>query len=446
MTFLIVAVTILATVLAFVVYKYATSVNKADNSQIESLQSEVNRLTLEKAVAEERLEQQKIAADELLKSKLADAERLRLSEREAAEKRIAEERASLGERFKALATEILQANSKQLDSQSRISLEAILSPVKASLETFTRDFKDCYNVEARDRLSLREGIQSLMELNRRVSDEANRLTHALKGDTGIQGKWGEMVLQNILEHSGLEQSRWFITQDSSTDDEGKRLRPDAVINCPQERKIIIDSKVSLSAYLDWMNADSDKQRDECVKAHLRSIDNHIRCLRDKSYQDRVGVQKADFVLMFMPHEGAYIMAMQANPNLWQQAYESRVIIVSPTHLITVVKLVEQMWYAENRDVNAIKIADEARKMLEKLMGMLDDISKVGDSLTKSQTAYENAIKKLKDGPGNVIKHIETLNRLGIRAKKAIPTRFADAQGCDDDNTSLLTEQSEINED
>ena len=414
---------ILALALGFVAFKLLQSSKK-----LSDLQSENKQLALDKALADERL----LAADQLLKSKLEDAERLRKTEIEAMESRIAEERASLGERFKALAADILQANSQQLDQRSRTSLEAVLAPMKTSLEAFTRDFKDCYATEHSDRLSIREGIQSLMELNKRVSDETNRLTHALKGNTRVQGQWGEMVLQNILEHSGLEEGRWFITQDSTTD-EGLRLRPDAVITCPKERKIIIDSKVSLSAYLDWLNADTDAKRDTCAKAHIRSIENHVRQLRDKGYQDHIGTHKADFVLMFMPHEGAYILAMQAAPELWQRAYENRVVIVSPTHLVTVIKLVEQMWQTEDHNVNAMRIADETGKMLEKLIGMLSDFAKVGETLTKSQEAYENAMRKLKEGPGNVVKRIEDIGKLGIRAKKSLPAKLQSP--CDEESAS-----------
>ena len=377
--------------------------------KIETLKADNAQLALDKTRVEERL---------------AAEERRREADAEAMERRIADERAALGERFKAMAVEVLQANSRQLDQQSRTSLEAVLNPMKTSLENFTRDFKDCYATEHSDRLSLREGIQTLAELNRRVSEETQRLTHALKGDTRMQGHWGEMVLQNILEHSGLEQGRWFVTQESDTDENGNRLRPDAVINCPKERKIIIDSKVSLSSYLDWLNADDDAARESCSKAHVKSVENHIRCLRDKSYQDRIGVCKADFVLMFMPHEGAYLMAMQSAPDLWQRAYESRVVIVSPTHLVTVVKLVEQMWQSEDHNINALKIAEEAGKMLEKLIAMLDDFAKIGDSLAKSQTAYDNALKKLKEGNGNVIKRIEKLERMGVRAKKSLPAKMS----------------------
>ncbi len=424
MTPYIIAIILLLAALSFAAYKLSQTSKKA-----EVLQNEVNQLSLDKAVAAERLAtaekaliEQQASAEKLLESKLAAAERLRISERESFEQRIAEERAQLSDRFKALAAEILQANSQQLDQRSRTSLETVLAPMRTSLENFTRDFKDCYATEHSDRLSIREGIQQLMELNKRVSDEANRLTHALQGNTRVQGQWGEMVLLNILEHSGLEEGRWFVTQDTCADD-GARLRPDAVITCPKDRKIIIDSKVSLSAYLEWLNADTDETRDNCARAHIRSIENHVRQLRDKSYQDHFGANKTDFVLMFMPHEGAYILAMQTAPELWQRAYESRIVIVSPTHLVTVIKLVEQMWQTEDHNVNALRIADETSKMLEKLISMLTDFAKVGDTLGKSQEAYDSAIRKLKEGPGNVVKRIEDIVRLGVRTKKSLPQKL-----------------------
>ena len=352
----------------------------------------------------------------------------RLADAEAAHARQLEsERRMLEERFKSLAADALQANSQQLDLRSRASIEAVLAPLRTSLDTFTRDFKDCYSAEHNDRLSLREGIQSLVELNRRVGDETRRLADALKGNTRFQGRWGEMVLLNILEHSGLEEGRWLVLQDSNDNGEGRLLRPDAIINCPHDRKIVIDSKASLSDYLRMLNANTDAERDAALHAHIRSVENHIRELRDKAYQDHIGLNKADFVLMFMPHEGAYIAAMQGDPDLWQRAYDSRVIIVSPTHLVTVVKLVEQMWTTEDTNVNAIRIAEEATKMLDKLMGALDDIARAGEQLDKARTAYNSACSRLSEGRGNVLKRIENLNALGIKSKKSVPPALTDRQ-------------------
>lgn len=360
-----------------------------------------------------------------LEAERAACERRIADLRESFESRIAAERDASGERFKAIAADILQANSRQLDERSRLSIEAVLAPIRSSIDTFTKDFKDCYATEHTDRLSLREGIGSLMRLNLRVSDEARNLTQALKGNNQWQGRWGEMVLKNILEHSGLETGRWLVMQESTTDDDGDRIRPDAIINCPQDRRIIIDSKASLTSYLQLPSAADETERTALVKAHARSMANHVKQLRDKAYQDRIGLRKADFMFMFVPHEGAYIAAMNADPDLWQRAYDSRVIIVSPTHLVTVIKLVEQMWQTDDQNVNARRIADEAGKLVDKLAGFLADLAKIDDSISKARDACDAAFGKLSTGRGNILSRADHLRSLGARATKPVPPRFSE---------------------
>jgi len=392
----------------------------------------IHELEMEKALAEERLDQahkqmaaQIEAADKRL-AEIKESHRQQLeSLQEEHQRQQANEREVMGERFKALASDILQANSRQLDLHNRQSLEAALSPMKTSLEEFTKGYRECYDIENRDRLSLREEIRSLHELNTRVEHETGKLATALKGNTSVQGRWGEMMLANILEHSGLQEGRWFVTQESVTDADGSRLRPDAVIHCPKERDIIIDSKVSLTYYLRMLEADSAEQRKALAKAHLQSVEAHIKELRDKEYQSKIGAKKGDFVLMFMPHEGAYIEAMNANADLWQKAYDGHVIIVSPTHLVTVVRLVEQMWQNEDRTVNSEKIASTAQAMIDSVSAFLKDMSAMGDSLEKAQTAYDSALKRLQSGNNNILRVAGRLNELGIKSKKALPERFTD---------------------
>lgn len=401
------------------------------------------RMAEEKARAEERLaaamakldDEEKRHRDECERLRL-DAERMVKAHDEAAEKRLAElkesheatlarEREMMGERFKAMASDILRDNSRQLDERSRAGIEAVLSPMKTSLEEFTKGYRECYAIENRDRLSLREEIKSLHELNFRVGREAARLTSALKGNTGVQGRWGEMVLTNILEHSGLQRGRWFVTQKSGTDDEGSRLRPDAIIHCPRERDIFIDSKVSITHYLRLLEAEDDKEREALAKAHLQSVEAHIRELREKEYQKNIGAKKGDFVLMFMPHEGAYIAAMNANPDLWQKAYDGHVIMVSPTHLVTVVRLVEQMWQTEDQTVNSIKIAETAGKLLDSLTAFMTDLASTGDAIERTRKSYESTSKRLSTGNNNVVRLAQRLQELGIKSKKAIPERFTE---------------------
>ena len=357
------------------------------------------------AAADSRLAQEREAHAALLAQVRHDADTRLAQAREDADARLDElrrvhdeqlrhERETLSERFKSLATDVLNLNSEQLDRRSRDSLEALLAPMRTSLDVFTKNFRDAYDIENRERLSVREQLQALAELNRRVSDEAGKLNQALRGNKEFQGKWGEMVLRNILEASGLEQGRCLTLQAASTDDEGAAMRPDAIITCPDDRRIIIDSKAPLNSYLRYIAATDDRERDEHLKAHVRAVERHVAMLRDKDYQTRLGLEAADFVLLFIPHEGAYIACMDAKPEMWMHAFDSHVIIVSPTHLVTVIKLVEQMWNNSDRNTNAAAIARDAGRLLDKLNGFLKDLASVQDSLDRARASYDAALSKL----------------------------------------------------
>lgn len=345
--------------------------------------------------------------------------------RQAADRRVADlteahnrELDSLNNRFKAIAGEALDANSRRLDQQARAGLEAILGPVKESINRFTSDFQRMYIDDTNQRTALREGIETLRQLNMQVSGEARRLSAALKGNTSVQGKWGEMVLANILEHSGLEPGRWLVYQEETRND-GQRLRPDAVIHCPRKRDIIIDAKVSLTSYLRSLECEPD-ERQTYLDEHLKSVENHVRGLQQRDYNKRIGGADAGFVLMFMPHEGAYLAAMNADPDLWQRAYDRNIIIVSPTHLVTVVRLVEQMWQTEDQTANSIAIAGEATKMLDQFNDFLTDLKNVGSYIDRADAAWTSAIKRLSTGNGNLVRRAERLRDLGIKTKKAMP--------------------------
>lgn len=366
------------------------------------------------------------------------AENTRLSTSIAvAEQRLEDLRTSGGDNFKAMASSVLEANSAALTDRSRMAMEAVLAPVRESIEIFTRDFKACYDTERADRHSLRQGIENLADINRTIALETNRLTHALKGDKGFQGRWGEMILSNILEHSGLEPGRWLMLQHSENTDEGRRQRPDALIRCPHNRTIVIDSKCSLTAYMAWRDAETDERRQAALKEHIQAMDKHIKVLESKAYQDTAGDgTRPDFVVMFVPHEGAYIAAMQADESLWQRAFDSRVIIASPVHLVTVVKLIEQMWTIDDRGTNARRIAEQAVKMLNKLTDAFADLARVGTQLENSMDAYQAAISKLRTGRGNVVSHVAKLAAMGARATKTMPRQFEpiddnEAEGGDD---------------
>ena len=324
-------------------------------------------------------------------------------------------------RFKNLANDILQQNATTFKEQQESRLSEILAPFKDNIEQFKKVVTENYSSEARERFSLQAKIKELIELNQTISKEAQNLTHALKGNSKIQGNWGEMILESILEKSGLERGREFFVQESTYNEDGKRLIADVVINYPDGRKIIIDSKVSLNAYTDILNCDDAELLELYKKKHITSIRNHISELKTKSYQDYLGNEKAEFVMMFIPNEAAYICAMQIEPNIWQEAYDKRVLIISPTHLISALRLIEQLWRHDRQTRNANEIATESGKLYDKFVGFIDDLKQIEKSLISAQNAYEKAFNKLHLGKGNIISKAEKLKEMGAKASKSLPS-------------------------
>lgn len=339
--------------------------------------------------------------------------------------------ADFEKRFSQLATRVLALNSETLRQQNTHGLSEVLAPVKQDLENFKRSITEYYSQEARERFSLGERIRDLVDLNNTVSRETRRLTDALKGNSRLQGEWGEIILDNILEQAGFRRGYEYTVQETVTDADGNRLRPDVVINYTEGRKIIIDSKVSIQAYINMLNADSEAGREQYARAHIMSVKKHIAELRTKSYQDVVGDGRFDHVLMFIPHEGAFLAAMNLDPKLWQTAYDSHVLIISPTHLMSIVKLIEQMWRHDKQNRNALAIADEAGKMLDKLRGFLDDMDRLDKSISSARDAWNTAFGKLTGGPGTLIARAQKLEQLGAKSKKNLPPRYT----ADDDNAS-----------
>lgn len=346
-------------------------------------------------------------------------------------RRLLEERAADTEaaeaRFRAIANEALLANSQALDAAGRRSISEALAPMAERMREMEKSFREVYSAEARERFSLADRVRELVELNRVVGAETRRLTDALKGNTRVQGDWGEIILENILERSGLQQGREYEVQQTFTSPDGRRLRPDVIVNYPDGRCVVIDSKVSVAAYLSMVEADDADARNAAAKAHLASVRAHINELKSKSYQDLTAGRHCDFVMMFIPHEGAYMAAMQLDGTLWQYAFDSRVLIVSPTHLMAVVKLVEQLWRNDRQSRNAMDIATEAGRMLDKLSGFLTDMEKIDTSLNAARRAWDGAYNKLATGTGNLIGRAERLRAMGAKASKDLPSRFCERE-------------------
>lgn len=335
-------------------------------------------------------------------------------------------------RFKNIANEILADNSRVFKEQNESRLCEILNPLKENIEQFKKTVAESYSTEARERFSLHERIKELVELNRSIGKEAKDLTLALKGNSKVQGDWGEMILENLLERSGLQRDREFFVQMTTGDDgktlrndDGKALRPDVIVKYPDGRCVVIDSKVSLTAYVNYVNADTTELQELYRKQHLASVRSHIVELRDKKYQDYVGGGKTDFVMMFVPNEAAYITAMQMDDKLWQEAYDVRVLLISPTHLISVLKLISQLWSHDRQTRNAIEIAAESGKMYDKFVGFVDDMRKIERSINQTRETFDNAMKKLSVGTGNLVTRAEKLRKMGAKASKSLPESVVD---------------------
>lgn len=327
------------------------------------------------------------------------------------------------ERFKAMATGIMLKTATAMQQQNAVGLSAALEPVKENFEQFRRTFADRTERDTAERLALGERVRELMELNSVIGRETRRLTDALKGNSKMQGDWGEMILESILERCGLQRGREFTVQTGIEDDNGRRLRPDVVINYTDSRKIIVDSKVSIQAYLGMLDARDDERRRSLGREHVASVRKHIAELKGKNYQDFVDGAKVDFVLMFIPHEGAYLAAMQLEPDLWQTAYDAHVLIVSPTHLMAVVRLVEQMWRQDRQNRNAQEIARQAGLMLDKFRTFLEDMDRIDKALNNGRDAWNDAFAKLSTGTGNLVSRAARLGELGAKARKDLPPRY-----------------------
>lgn len=319
------------------------------------------------------------------------------------------------EHFKNIANEMLDGATSKLRLESGRQLEEILSPLRANIESFNRTIDEKYSREASERHTLGVKIDELRRLNDLIGREAGELAKALRGNNRIQGEWGEMILESLLEKAGFVEGREFVVQ-QTTDG----LRPDVVIYMPGENCVVVDSKVSLTAYVNWANADSCHDRQTAGKAHVASVRAHVQELSRKNYQDYIGQNRLDFAMMFIPNEAAYLAAMQIEPELWQEAFNKRVLIISPTHLLSVLKLIQQLWRHESRERNAVAIADEAGKMYDKFASFVEDLQKIERAVNQASAVCEQAYTKLSSGTGNLLRRAEKLREMGAKATKNLP--------------------------
>ncbi len=337
-----------------------------------------------------------------------------------------EAKEQLSLRFKALATDILEANSKRFSEQNQTSIGQLLDPLKTKLMEFQSKVEEVYVTEGKDRAALGEQVKHLLSLNKRLSEDAHNLTNALKGSSKTQGNWGELLLERILESSGLRKRQDYDVQESHTRDDGSRLQPDVVVHLPEDRHLVIDAKVSLVAYEEYVAADDDLARDVAIKRHVESVRGHIKGLSEKSYQTLYNLKSLDFVLMFMPIEPAFMLAIANDSALGQEAWNRNVLLISPSTLLFVLRTVAHLWRQEQQSRNAQEIARRGAELYDKLAGFVEDLTKVDTSLEQARRAYDSAYGKLKSGKGNVIRQAEMLRDLGVKPTKSLPTKLIDA--------------------
>ena len=338
--------------------------------------------------------------------------------------------------FEIVASKILDEKSNKFTLQNQLSLDKILKPLQEKIQTFEKRVEDT-NKEAIDRTSaLREQIKNLSALNEQMSQEANNLTKALKGDSKMQGNWGELVLERVLEKSGLEKDREYFIQQSFTTDEGNRVLPDVVIHLPDHKKMIVDSKVSLRAYERFVNEEDAEQQGIHLKQHLTDLKRHVQQLSDKNYQDLYEIESPDFVLLFIPIEPAFAIAINADNQLYNQAFEKNIVIVTPSTLLATLRTIDSMWNNEKQQQNAIEIARQAGGLYDKFHGLMTDLTAVGKKMDDAKLGYSAAMNKLVEGNGNLITRVEKLKKMGAKAKKALPEALIKRANADDDLPTL----------
>ena len=357
------------------------------------------------------------------------------------QERLAEQKSEIEElqnkftkEFENLANKILAEKSETFTKQNKENLDQILKPLGERIKDFEKKVEEVYVNDSKDRSGLSEQLKTLFELNQKMTKEAANLTNALKGETKTQGNWGEFVLENLLENSGLVKDREYFVQESIKTDDGRRLQPDIIVKLPEDRSVIIDSKVTLVAYEKFNSSEDKGEKERALKEHILSIKNHYKDLSSKNYHNLYGIDSLDFVFMFLPIEPAWSLAFQSDNGLFQEAFERKIAIVSPTMLLINLKMIASLWRRENQNKNAIEIARLSGALHDKFVNFVNDLQAIGDRIKQSQDSYEDAMKKLKTGRGNLISSSDKIRKLGAKASKNLP------QSLIEDNDENLLEE------
>ena len=331
----------------------------------------------------------------------------------------------LREQLELIGSEIVSKGSKSINTENETRLNQILSPLKEKLEKFERKIAENNEKDIKQFTNMETLIKTLSEQHSKVQDTAQNLVNALRGEQKTQGDWGEMALERILEFSGLENGREYHTQSSYRNEKGELLRPDVIIQLPDDKHIIIDAKVSLKAFEQYVNEDDFEKKKLALALHLTSIKAHIKGLGEKDYSHLPGINSPDFVLLFMPVESAFALAIKEEPDLYQEAWKRKIVLVTPSTLLATLKTVEGLWKQERQNKNAFEIAEQAGRLYDKFVGFVSDLEKIGVKQNDANKAYEDAMSKLKDGKGNLTRSAEKLKELGVKSKKKLDQKFLD---------------------
>ncbi|NRD24020.1 DNA recombination protein RmuC [Winogradskyella litoriviva] len=322
--------------------------------------------------------------------------------------------------FELMASKILEEKSEKFTLQNKENIKSILNPLEEKIKTFEKKVDDTQKESISMHSALKEQLLGLKDLNQQMTKEATNLTRALKGDSKMQGNWGELVLERVLEKSGLEKDREYFVQQSFTLENGSRVLPDVVLNLPGNKKMIIDSKVSLTDYERLVNADDDNDKSTFLKAHVNSIKRHVDQLSEKNYQDLYDIESPDFVLLFIPIEPAFAIVVNEDNSIYNKAFEKNIVIVTPSTLLATLRTIDSMWNNEKQQQNAIEIARQAGALYDKFEGLVKDLTGVGKKIDAAKSDYSSAMNKLVDGRGNLITSVEKLKKMGAKAKKTLP--------------------------
>jgi len=407
-------ITLLLIGFGVITFQNRSKAKETDNSKNDDLVQHIIDLKSELSAKEERIK--------ILNEKIKEAQ----GSKEETEERLTKE-------FENLAHKILDLNSEKFKKQNKEQIDTLLSPLSEQIEKFKKKVEDTNEKGVERNAMLMQKIISLESLNNKLSQDALNLANALKGDSKTQGDWGESRLELLLEKSGLTNGVHFSTQAAYKDDEGKLKKPDFIINLPDNKHLIIDSKVSLTAYVEYYNAEDEITEQQAIKRHLDSIKRHYMELSDKDYPNLYGINTPDHVLMFVPNEPALMLALNEDKNLYLNALEKNIVLVSASTLLATLSTVASIWKQEDQKRNALEIAKEGGLLYDKFEGFVQDLIKVGKSIKSSKDSYEDAMSKLTEGRGNIIKKIENLKDLGAKTKKRLPQNIIDRANQDEDN-------------